>query len=203
MRKKSLMSALFPKTRRTVLASTLMHPDRWWFLADLARHIGVPPSSLQREMESLVEVGILLRRQEGKQVYFKPDPNCPILYELQGIMTKTLGLVDVLRETLAPFKRVINLAFVYGSIARSEELSESDVDLMIIGNASLADLSPALHQAEERLGREVNPTLFSPEEFVEKVKQGHHLIRTVLGSDKLFILGSQDDLAETGRYEPR
>ena len=203
MRKKFLISVLFPATRRAVLATTLMHPNRWWFLADLARQIGVPPSSLQREMKSLVEVGILLRRQEGKQVYFKPDANCPILFELQGIMTKTVGLVDVLRDALDPFKKSIKGAFVYGSIARSEELSESDVDLMIVGNASLADLSPALQKAEERLAREVNPTLFSPEEFAKKLKQGHHFLKTVLGSDKLFILGSQDDLADPSRHEPR
>ncbi len=196
MRKKSLVSALFPKTRRAVLATTLMHPERWWFLADLARQIGVPPSSLQREMESLVEAGILLRRQEGKQVYFKPDPDCPILGELQGIITKTLGLVDVLRQTLAPFKKAIKLAFVYGSIARCEELSESDVDLMIVGNVGLADLSQAIHKAQEWLAREVNPTLCSPQEFAEKLKQGHHFLTTVLAGEKLFILGSKDDLAE-------
>jgi predicted nucleotidyltransferase len=203
MRKKSLVSALFPKTRRAVLATTLMHPERWWFLADLARQIGVPPSSLQREMESLVEAGILLRRQEGKQVYFKPDPNCPILYELQGIMTKTLGLVDVLRQALTPFEKAVKLAFVYGSIARCEELSESDVDLMIVGDAGLADLSPAIHKAEERLAREVNPTLFSPAEFAGKLDEGHHFLRTVLAGEKLFVLGTENDLAEIGRHEPR
>lgn len=199
MRNKSLLSVLFPKTRQAVLAATLMHPDRWWFLADLARHIGVPPSSLQREMDALVGAGILLRRQEGKQVYFKPDPNCPILCELQGIMIKTLGLVDVLRSILEPFKKSIKVAFVYGSIARSEELSESDVDLMIVGTTSLADLSPAIQKAEERLGRQVNPTLFSPEEFAKKVKQGHHFLKTVLEDEKLFILGSKDELAEASR----
>jgi predicted nucleotidyltransferase len=199
MRKKPLISVLFPKTRRAVLATTLMHPDRWWFLADLARHIGVPPSSLQREMDALVEVGILLRKQEGKQVYFKPDPNCPILGELQGIMTKTLGLADVLRTILGPFKKSIETAFVYGSIARSEELSESDVDLMIIGTVSLSDLSPALQKAEEQLARQVNPTLFSPGEFAKKVKQGHHFLKTVLQEDKIFIIGSADELAEASR----
>jgi len=206
MRKKPLISVLFPKTRRAVLATTLMHPDRWWFLADLARHIGVPPSSLQREMESLVEVGILLRRQEGKQVYFKPDTNCPILPELQGIMTKTLGLVDVLQNTLLPFKKSIEIAFVYGSIARSEELSESDVDLMIVGSVGLADLSPAIQEAETRLARQVNPTLFSREEFSKKLKQGHpyhYFLKSVLGDDKLFVLGNQNDLAEISRNESR
>jgi predicted nucleotidyltransferase len=199
MRRKSLISVLFPKTRRAVLAATLMHPDRWWFLADLARHIGVSPSSLQREMESLVEVGVLLRREEGKHVYFRPDANCPILPELQGIMTKTVGLVDVLRDTLAPFKKAIKVAFVYGSIARSEELSESDVDLMIVGDAKLADLSPELAKAEERLAREVNPTIFSPKEFTKKLRQGHHFVRSVVQTDKLFILGGPDDLAVTAQ----
>ncbi|MHB9082113.1 MAG: nucleotidyltransferase domain-containing protein [Pirellulaceae bacterium] len=197
MRSKSLISVLFPKTRRAVLAATLMHPDRWWFLADLARHIGVSPSSLQREMESLVEVGVLLRREEGKHVYFQPDPNCPILPELQGIMTKTLGLVDVLRDTLAPFKRTIKVAFVYGSLARSEELSESDVDLMIVGDTKLADLSPELAKAEEKLAREVNPTIFSPAEFTKKLRQGHHFVQSVVRTDKLFVVGGPDDLATT------
>jgi predicted nucleotidyltransferase len=195
MRRKSLISALFPKTRRSVLAATLMHPDRWWFLADLARHIGVSPSSLQREMKSLVEGGILLRREEGKHVYFKPDPNCPILSELQAIMTKTLGLVDVLRDTLAPFKKMVKVAFVYGSIARGEELSESDVDLMIVGHAKLADLSSQLAEAEGKLAREVNPTVFSPEEFARKLRQGHHFLRSVVQTDKLFVVGDPDELA--------
>jgi predicted nucleotidyltransferase len=195
MRTKPLIDALFPKTRQAVLAATLMHPERSWFLADLARHLGVTPSSLQREMVSLVQAGILLRRQEGKQVYFRPDPNCPILRELQGILTKTAGLVDVLSSALSPFAGSIQFAFVYGSIARSEELSESDVDLMIVGGAGLAEISPALKRAEERLARAVNPTLFSVAEFARKLKQGHHFLRTVLAGDKLFIIGTQDDLA--------
>ncbi len=195
MRTKPLISAIFPKTRRSVLAATVMHPDRWWFFADLARHLGVPPSSLQRELLSLVEAGILIRREEGKHVYFKPDPNCPILPELQGIMTKTLGLVDVVRAAMAPFREAIRVAFVYGSIARSEELSESDVDLMVIGSAKLADLSPEFTKAAATLGREVNPTVFSPEEFSRKLQEGHHFVTSVVRAEKLFVIGGPDDLA--------
>jgi uncharacterized protein len=202
MRKKPLIAALLPKTRGAVLAATLMHPEKWWFLADLARHVGVPPSSLQREMDSLVEAGILLRRREGRQVYFRPDPNCPILGELQGIMIKTLGLADVLRQILTPLKRSIETAFIYGSIARAEELSESDVDLMIVGSIKLADLAPAIQRAEEKLGREVNPVLFSAEEFAVKLHQGHHFLKTVLAGEKLFLMGSQNDLARTAGVEP-
>lgn len=199
MRGKTLINVLFPKTRASILAATLMHPEKWWYLADLARHIGAPPSSLQREMDSLVQAGLLLRRQEGRQVYFRPDPDCPILPELQGVMTKTLGLVDVLRNILSPFEKSIKVAFVYGSIARSEELSESDVDLMIVGDVKLADLSSALQKAENRLARQVNPTLFSQDEFSRKLRQGHHFLKAVLENDKLFVLGSQNDLAESSQ----
>ena len=202
MRNKSLIAVLMPKARRSVLAATVMHPEKWWFLADLARHIGVPPSSLQREMDALVRAGVLLRRQEGKQVYFKPDPNCPILGELQGIMLKTLGLVDVLREALAPFKKSIKVAFVFGSIARSEEISESDVDLMIVGDAAPSELAGAIQKAEEKLGRQVNPVVFSAEEFAEKLKRGHHFLKNVLEGEKLFLFGSQNDLAATNRNQP-
>ncbi len=87
-------------------------------------------------------------------------------------MTKTLGLVDVLREILAPFKKAITVAFVYGSIARSEEFSESDVDLLIVGGVALSDLAPAIQKAEEKLGRQVNPILFSPDEFTKKLDGG-------------------------------
>ncbi|MFO7901506.1 MAG: nucleotidyltransferase domain-containing protein [Planctomycetota bacterium] len=203
MRKTDLISALFPKTRRCILAATLMHPERWWFLADLARHIGMSSSSLQREMASLVEAGILLRREEGKHVYFKPDTSCPIFPELQGIMTKTLGLVDVLRGTLGPLRKSIRAAFVYGSIARGEEISESDVDLMVLGDTTLSDLSPKLTGAEQQLARQINPTVFSPEEFSRKLREGHHFLTSVIKTQKLFIIGGPDDLARIAQHEAR
>jgi DNA-binding transcriptional ArsR family regulator len=203
MRKKTLIDALFPKTRQAVLAITIMQPDRWWFLADLARRIGVPSSSLQRELDSLVRAGILLRRQDGRQVYFRPDPQCPVLDDLQGLMLKTRGLVDVLRNMLAPFQKDIRTAFVYGSRARCEAVSASDVDLLIIGDVLMTDLASAIPKAEERLARQINPTLFSPEEFAKKIREGNHFLQTVLNGKKLFVLGSENDLAKTPGHAAR
>jgi DNA-binding transcriptional ArsR family regulator len=172
-----------------------MRPERWWYLSDLARHLGVTPSSLQRELSSLVNAGILERRQEGRQVYYRPDQNCPILPELQGIMTKTAGLVDVLQQTLQPFSKLIECAFVYGSIARSEELGDSDIDLMIIGRLGLSDLAPGLNKAERQLGRSINPILYTRNELAKKLHDGNHFLQTALGGEKLFVIGNEDDLA--------
>jgi len=197
MRKSKSLDAIFPKIRQAIFAATLLHPDRWWYLSDLARHLGVRPSSLQRELANLVDAGILHQRRDGNRMYFQPNPNCPFLAELQGLMLKTVGLVDVLQEALDPFTDRIDWAFVYGSMARSEELASSDVDLMIIGRVGLADITPALRRAEGRLNRLVNPTLYSREEFATKLAAGHTFLRAVLDGEKLFILGDPHELAAT------
>jgi DNA-binding transcriptional ArsR family regulator len=202
MRKSRPLDALFPRIRQALLAATLLHPERWWYLSDLAKHLDVRPSSLQRELAALVDAGILNRRQDGNRVYFQPNPACHFLPELQGLLVKTAGVVGVIREVLSHFVKRIDWAFVYGSVARAEDLASSDVDLMIIGQVGLADLSPALRRAEERLGRQVNPTLYTREEFATKLQAGHHFLKAVLAGEKLFIVGDPHDLAAAPHSPP-
>src|SRR5215468_2947176 len=148
MRKHQPLDRLFPRTRQAILIATLLQPDRWWYLSDLAKHLEVRPSSLQRELAALTSAEILRQRRDGNRVYFQANPDCPFLSELQGLLVKTAGIVDVLRETLAPFQKRIQWTFIYGSVARAEELATSDIDLMIIGQAGLSELAPALRRGE-------------------------------------------------------
>ena len=163
MRMKRALDSLFPRTRQAILTATLLQPDQWWYLSDLAKHLGVPPSSLQRELTALVGADILRRRRDGNRVYFQANPDCPFLPELQGLLVKTAGLTDVLRDALTPFQTRLHWAFLYGSVARAEERATSDVDLMLIGTVGLADLAPVLRRAEQRLRRVINPTLYTRE----------------------------------------
>ena len=105
--------------------------------------------------------------------------------------------MDQLRQTLAPFSSQVDCVFVYGSIARGQALSDSDVDLMVIGRLGLADLAPALTQLEEQLGRPVNPILYTREEFVRKRNNGHPFLAQVLQEDKLFVVGNAHGLEPT------
>lgn len=196
MRTITSLDVLLPKTRQAILAATFLEPQRWWYMRELARHLRVTPSTLQRELDSLVEGGILRQKREGKHVYFQAATDSPIFQELRGIILKTAGLADVIRKALKPFADRIQWAFVYGSVARSEEHSASDVDLMIVGRVGLADVSSPLRKAEQKISRAVNPTVYRPDEFRSKVKSSHHFISTVLRSKKLFVLG---DPREFGR----
>ena len=194
MRKNRALDSLFPRTRQAILGATLIQPDRWWYLTDLAKHLGLRPSSIQRELRALVGAGILRRRRDGNRVYFQPDPECPFLAELQGLLAKTAGLADVLREALGPFAKRIEWAFVFGSIARSDEDSRSDIDLMVVGDIGLSDLAPVLRPVEARLGRPMNPVVLRRAELLKKLRQRNHFVRKVLAGEKLFVLGREDEL---------
>ena len=203
MRKKNVLDALFPKTRQAVLAATLMDPAREWYLSDLARHVGVSPSSLQRELASLVDAEILRRRVDGNRVYFRAETDNSVFGDLRGLLLRTAGLKDVLAGCLAGFRDRIDVAFVYGSVAREDERASSDVNLMIIGTVGLSELAPALKDAEDRLLRPVNPSVYTAGEAARKLRAGHHFLGTVMGGVKLFIVGGEDDLAAALERTPR
>jgi predicted nucleotidyltransferase len=195
-RKYSLADALFLPTAQDVLAATLLQPRREWYLSDLAAHLRVRPSSLQRTLAKLVSGGILNRRQEGNRVYYKPDETCPILPELTAIVTKTIGIAGAVRDALAPLAERIQIAFIYGSIARGKERSESDVDLIVIGYASGPDIAMALRPLHQRLGREINFTRYLPREFAAKVDKGDHFLSSVVQKPKIFVIGDEHDLGK-------
>jgi predicted nucleotidyltransferase len=119
------------------------------------------------------------------------------------LLSKTVGLADVLRDVLAAHAKSIRAAFVYGSVAQGKERSESDVDLLVVGRATLKDLSPALAKAEKRLGRPVNATVYLPREFAEKVAAKNHFLRSVLATEKIFVAGTAHDLEELAKPRPR
>jgi len=190
MRTLSSIDALFPKTRQAILAATLLEPQKWWYMRELAKHLNLTASTLQRELDSLVRGGILRKRREGKHVYFQPATDSPVFEDLRGLLLKTAGLAEVIRTALEPFTDRIQWAFIYGSMAKTEERAASDVDLMIIGRVGLAEISSPLRKIEQRLGRAVNPTIYTSDQFAGKVKANQQFIGEVLRSKKIFLLGS-------------
>jgi predicted nucleotidyltransferase len=188
------IDALFSKTRRELLAAIFGQPERWWYLSELAEHLNTTPSSLQRELKSLVSSGILRQRRDGKRTYFQAEKELPIFDELRTIFMKTLGVADTLKSALAKFGDRIRCAFIYGSVARHEDHALSDVDLMVIGSVGLSDLSPTLRILEKRFKREFNVKCYSPEEFRKKVEEHNHFVLSILKKEKVFLQGDKNEL---------
>ena len=190
----SLLDPLLPKTRQDILAVTLMRPKRPWYAAELARQLGVVPSTLQRELRDLTAAGILTTHRQGRMVYFQANTASPIYPELRGLMVKTAGLVDVLAAALRPLARRIAFAFVHGSMAAGTADGDSDVDLIAVGKVAPLDLALPLRGARDRLGRDVNPTVYAPAEFAARRAAADHFLTRVLDRPKLFVVGNVNDV---------
>lgn len=195
MRKSNLLDSLFSKTRQGVLSATYGQPERRWYLSEIADWLGTAPSSLQRELKSLSETGILKTEREGNRTYFQAEAESPIFTPLKELVAQTLGVIPALNEAFSHFGAQTECAFIYGSVARGEEKPTSDVDLLTIGQVGLADLAPVLRRLEKKFSREVNARCFTPEEFKEKIWGGNHFLTAVLKENKIFIKGGADDLA--------
>lgn len=187
---------LFGSTRRRVLGWLLGHADEAYYLRELVRHTGGAVGAVQRELEQLTAAGLVCREVRGKQVYFQANQKAAIFPELQGLFAKTAGLVDILREALTPLADRMQAAFVFGSAARGELHASSDIDLLVVGEASFGDVITAIQGAEKRLGRDVNPTVYSADEFRAKVGAKQHFLMMVLAEPKMFVLGSDTHLGD-------
>jgi predicted nucleotidyltransferase len=196
MRKIGTLNALLPKTRQGILAATLIRPEKAWYASELAHRLGIPASSLQRELHDLSEAGILKTHRQGRMVYYQANRDSPVFPDLHGLLLKTAGLVDVLAQALKPVAAKIATAFVYGSIAAGSEESDSDIDLMIVGQVSPQDLALPLRRARESLGREINPTVYTSAEFDRKRTANNPFLKRVLDKPMLVVLGNKDELGK-------
>ncbi len=192
---KPLSESLFGSTKRAILALTYCHPDDAFYFRQITRAVGIGHGAVQREVNQLTASGILVRSVRGKQVYFQANSQCPIFQELKSLMIKTAGVAEVLRAALAPLRKRIDAAFVYGSVARGEEGVRSDVDVMVVGDATFDEVLEALRPVEVQLGRETNPTVYPVTEFRTKLAAGQHFLTSVLKSPKIMLIGDEDDLA--------
>jgi predicted nucleotidyltransferase len=197
MRTSSTLDVLMPKTRQRLLGALFGQPHRAWYAAELARQLGLLRSGVQRDLRALSGAGLLKTHRKGRMVFFQANEEAPVFPELHGLILKTIGLVEALRDVLAPLAGEIRLAFVYGSIAAAREQPDSDIDLLIVGTIQRIRLSRLLQETGQRLGRQINSAFYSPAEFAAKRKQ--HFLAAVLDKPKLFVIGTERDLERTAQ----
>jgi len=187
--------ALFSKTRSAVLGLLFGRSDERFHLRAIVRAAGAGTGSVQRELKTLEAAGLVERIAEGRQVYYRANARSPVFNELRVLVAKTVGLGAVIRGALEPLASRIRVAFIYGSGARGELTAGSDVDVLVIGSVGFGEVVEALHGTQERLGREVNPSVFTPEEWARRVHGGKHLARALIDGEKLFLIGDERELA--------
>ena len=192
-----LAELLSSRARAEIFRLLLSGTGEELHVREIERRSGLNDSTLRQELRKLVRLDLVQSRRDSNRVYYRAKTESPLYPEIRNLVLKTSGLSDVLKFALTD-KR-IRVAFVFGSIARGDEKAGSDVDLMVIGQLGLRDLSRLLSGIEEKIGREVNPHVLRQEEFKKRVRAREHFVSSVMETPKIFIIGSQRELEAVGR----
>ena len=191
----SLADALFSGTQQRVLGLLFGQPERSFYATELIHLAKSGSGAVQREVARLAQSGLLTVQQVGNQKHYQANPASPIYAELCGIAHKTFGLAEPLREALAPLAARIRAAFVFGSVAKRQDTAASDIDLMLLSDdLSYGDLYAVLEASSERLGRSVNPTIYTPQELAQRIERGDAFVKRVLAQPKIWLIGGEDAL---------
>ncbi len=184
----SLGDALFTKTQQRLLGLLFGKPDQSFFTNEIIRWAGLGKGTILRELERMHAAGLLLQIRRGNQMHYQANAECPIFPELIAIVRKTFGIGDIIRAALTPLEAHIFQGFIYGSIARGEATASSDVDLMLVGDElSYSQVMALLAAAEVAIGRTINPTIYTPQDFASKWNAGNHFLQRVMEQPRITL----------------
>ena len=191
-----LADALFSKGQQRVLGYLFGQPERSFFATELIGLSGGGSGAVQRELQRLADSGLVRVSRVGTQKHYQANPASPIYSELTAIARKTVGLAEPLREALKPFAKRIVAAFVYGSIAKKQDTAASDIDLMVVSDRlTYGDIFDVLTEVSTKLGRKVNPTVYTPREMTKRIKQGNAFVTRVMAQPKIWVIGDESGFA--------
>ena len=188
-----MLEILFSSVARIkLLKILLLESDGRFYVRELAARADLPIASVHQELANLLRAGVVIKERSGRQVYYSIDKRCPIIPELRSIFIKTVGVADVIKEALAPESKSIRCAFIFGSYATGDITSESDLDLLVIGDITLRRIVTALKPVQ--IGRELNPIVTSKQEFGARIASGDHFFTSLMNSAKIYLIGDDDEL---------
>ena len=191
-----IAGALFTTTQQRLLSLLFGQSSRSFYASELIALTGSGSGAVQRELQRLVSSGLVVVSRQGRQKHHRANPESPVFAELRGLVRKTVGLAEPIREALEPLVDRIRLALIYGSVARQVDGADSDIDLLVVGDdVTLEDVYSVLAPVEAVLDRQVNPMLYTEREFIERRATGSTFLSRVLAGETLVLVGSLDEQA--------
>lgn len=179
------------KTKRNLLKLFLTNPERRFYTREISKITGEPLNAVRRELGYLEKAGLIKSHKEGTLRYYSVIKEFPFYTELKKIIYGTVALGDYLKDRFKN-SELIELAFIYGSVARNEEKEKSDIDLFIVGEIEESKLHEQLSNIEKEIGREINYTLMTKKEFMERKARGDGFLQRIIGEEKLVLKGNLD-----------
>lgn len=188
-----LGDALFTVTQQRVLGLLYVQPQKSFYTKEILRLTGMGVATIKRELDRMVAASILTFKKIGNQHHYQANPDCPIYHELLSVVKKTFGIADTIKQALSPISAQIFRAFIFGSVASGKETSNSDIDIMVIGDCKFSEVAGLLYNSQELLGREINPKIYSKQEWDELCNSDTSFIKEVLSKPQIDVIGNSNE----------
>jgi uncharacterized protein len=197
----SAVNALFGQTREALLGTFFGRPDEAFYLNELVRTLNVGTGAVQREVKNLAKAGLVVKMKKGNRCFYKANRDGDLFPEIREIVSKTSveRTPAVMRKALRPLEPHIAAAFVFGSVARKTAKPESDIEVLIVGDVTMKDVLARAGKAEAVLHREINPILYTTDEFKARLRERNHFLTAVMAEEKNFVIGDAGELERLGR----
>ena len=177
-----------------ILCFFLMHPSQEFYQSNIAKETGKALIQVQRTLKTLEQTGLISSEKRGRMIYYRAIPSHPAFEDLKKAFIKTICLGDFLREAVDKYRKKIDFAWVFGSVARGEENKESDLDIILVSNLSLKQISPIVDHLLKHLKRELNAVFIRPDDLIKKFHQNDSFIKEIISKPKIWILGDDHEL---------
>ena len=193
-RQTSLADALFTTTQQRVLSLLFGQPFRSFFASELIKLTGSGSGAVQRELRRLASSGLISVTRIGRQKHHQANPDSPVFEELCALVLKTVAMAEPIREALEPLADRIIFASVYGSVAKGTDTAASDIDLLVVSDrVTLEDIYSAIVPVETALHRQIDPTLYTSQEFTQRKAAGSAFLTRVLSDAHMVLIDTEDE----------
>jgi len=193
-KKDNALTVLFNKACILLLSLLYNNTEKSFYLREIARKIGMGAGTVQRELSKLVSADLVIRQKHGKQVYYRANTKSRVFNEIRGLIIKTFGLADIIRDVLNPLLAKIDYAFIYGSQTDGTATTDSDIDLMVVGKVGEMELHKAIGMAEGKLDKAINYSLFTLKEFIRRKKQKKGFVDRIVAGKKIMLIGDENEI---------
>jgi len=188
----TLSEILSSRTRAEIFRLLYGPAEEELYVREIERRTGLNDRTIRQEIAKLLKLDLVLDRKDSNRIYYRANKSNPLYPDIRNLVLKSIGLVDILKGALKNNR--IQIAFIFGSLSEGKESSESDVDLFVIGNLGMREVSRLLSGVPEKIGREINPHVMSSDEIKKRNNEKDNFISNVIKSSKLFVIGTENDL---------
>lgn len=183
------------RIREAILVLFFTNPQKKFYLQQLKRMLGFSAGNIRRELLKLAADNLFITEKTGNLLYYSLNKKHPLFDEIKSIVSKTAGVQYSVKDELLKLGNIKN-AFIFGSFASKKEGENSDIDLMIIGNPDITKLNNKISLLENKLNREINHVIYSPEEFSQRKKENSQFVLDILKKPIIMLIGEERPSAQ-------